>query len=914
MARGIKINGIQWDLAHYRRIGRYAALVDEIYRKAASEAARIGAGLQINPQKPFSFDQFPQTKARVDKLFADMARDMNLVIEQGMREEWLQAAKKNDEFVNYIFRNSRVPREAIEKYFNRNLEGLAAFQKRKVRGLGLSDRVWKYTRQFKNEIELGLDVGIGEGRSAQQISRDLRGYLQNPDKLFRRVRDKYGNLQLSKAAKAYHPGRGVYRSSYKNAMRLARTETNMAYRMSDHERWMQLDFVRGIEVRLSHSHPMPDICDDLKGFYPKNFIFRGWHAQCYDEESEVLTNSGWKYFKDVKETDKILSLNPENKGLEWVGIAINISRKHTGDMIWFHNKTLDVLVTPEHEMVYLNKRDGSIMKRQAHEYDMNKGGFYRSSEYSAPDRDCIKIGSSTFDFDAFCEFMGYWLSDGSVIRNYQIFIAQKEGDPNRANIEHCIKRLGLDPKPVKNGINCYSKDLTSYLKQFGVSYKKYIPDVIKNSSPRQIKIFLDAFISCDGYIKKPKGFVGSRGSYCISKEGQRTYFTTSEQMAADIGELIVKIGKRPSYNTDYTKGKRQEFRNGTYTINHNSLRISECNGKTATVFEKEIVQYDGMVYDLTLTKNHIMYIRRKGKCFWGSNCLCHAIPVMLTDEEFDQFERAMLNGEDVSKFKSSQDIKTVPRGFVDWIEGNKDRVRNWKSQPFFVRDNFKRGRIENGLRILAGSEPNPISFVPDMLEAYEEDQGVKINREIFSLLTHKIPFERKAAPSAAYNFQDDFVNIPRLPDYKLSKWKSESVIYHEFGHAADWHHNLKDRSDVKALMNKYRKQLSQNRNEGYKRINEKLWELGERYYIENKHDLMNMTGAAHDTLKALNKHFGAGHSEEYFSQKGFSEAEFIAHMFENKYLGNQVFKETMPDLYKEMIELAEKIIAEIKQK
>lgn len=75
MARGIKINGTQWDLAHYRRIGRYAALVDEIYRKAASEAARIGAGLQINPQKPFSFAQFPQTKARVDKLFADMARD-----------------------------------------------------------------------------------------------------------------------------------------------------------------------------------------------------------------------------------------------------------------------------------------------------------------------------------------------------------------------------------------------------------------------------------------------------------------------------------------------------------------------------------------------------------------------------------------------------------------------------------------------------------------------------------------------------------------------------------------------------------------------------------------------------------------------------------------------------------------------
>ena len=67
-----------------------------------------------------------------------------------------------------------------------------------------------------------------------RMSRDVCGYLRNPDKLFRRVRDKHGNLRLSKAAKAYHPGRGVYRSSYRNALRLTATENNMAYRTADH--------------------------------------------------------------------------------------------------------------------------------------------------------------------------------------------------------------------------------------------------------------------------------------------------------------------------------------------------------------------------------------------------------------------------------------------------------------------------------------------------------------------------------------------------------------------------------------------------------------------------------------------------------------------------------------------------------
>lgn len=58
------------------------------------------------------------------------------------------------------------------------------------------------------------------------MTRDLRNYLQHPDVLFRRVRDQHGILRLSQAAKDYHPGQGVYRSSYKNARRLTATETN----------------------------------------------------------------------------------------------------------------------------------------------------------------------------------------------------------------------------------------------------------------------------------------------------------------------------------------------------------------------------------------------------------------------------------------------------------------------------------------------------------------------------------------------------------------------------------------------------------------------------------------------------------------------------------------------------------------
>ena len=90
----------------------------------------------------------------------------------------------------------------------------------------------------------------------------------------------------SKAAAAFHPGQGVYRSSYKNAMRLTRSEINMAYRESERLRWANLDFVVGFEIRLSNNHtttdpktgkkvPFVDICDTLAGRYPKSFVFKG---------------------------------------------------------------------------------------------------------------------------------------------------------------------------------------------------------------------------------------------------------------------------------------------------------------------------------------------------------------------------------------------------------------------------------------------------------------------------------------------------------------------------------------------------------------------------------------------------------------------------------------------------------------
>lgn len=274
-----------WDLAHYKRIEDYVSAIDRLHNQAIAAFARMVTKAKIDPEKPFSFTDYPSLKNAAVKIVTDLGVKMQTVIESGSSEQWLFACKKNDAFLQSLFDTSKIDKPILEAYQDRNLDALSAFQSRKIAGMDLSGRIWKQTDQFKKSMELGIDVGLGEGRSAQQLSRDLRQNLLDPDRLFRRVRDKRGQLQLSKAAQAFHPGQGVYRSSYKNAMRLTRSEINMAYRESERLRYDNLDFVLGFEVRLSNNHtlngkPFVDICDVLAGRYPKTFIFTGWHPQC----------------------------------------------------------------------------------------------------------------------------------------------------------------------------------------------------------------------------------------------------------------------------------------------------------------------------------------------------------------------------------------------------------------------------------------------------------------------------------------------------------------------------------------------------------------------------------------------------------------------------------------------------------
>ncbi len=292
----------KYEKKHQRNLSAFGRQVDAIFKQAATEAAALGITLDDLPTEGIlSLSNLPRTERAVKEMMENLVRNLSACIINGITLSWQLANEKNGSLCDKVFGDIKdeLSDEMKKRYYSNNSEALEAFLQRKEAGLKLSERVWRYADEFKNEIEMGLDVGIRDGVAAERMQRGLQQYLRNPNMLFRRVRDIHGNLQLSKRAKEYHPGRGVYRSSYKNARRLTVTETNMAYRSADYLRFQNLDFVVGVRIVLSNNHPDDDICNELsaplgstytkgKGCYPKDFKFVGWHPHCRCHVETIL--------------------------------------------------------------------------------------------------------------------------------------------------------------------------------------------------------------------------------------------------------------------------------------------------------------------------------------------------------------------------------------------------------------------------------------------------------------------------------------------------------------------------------------------------------------------------------------------------------------------------------------------------
>lgn len=277
-----------------KRLGR-------LYSDYVKKLTSLGYGEDVlEDDALFNFDNFPQLKARLNDIFNDYYQNSLLCYKSGITDG-VALAYNHDEMVigGYSVLNDKALRVARDT-------AAATFISNRLKtknGLNLAQIVWNYCQQTKSEFEMAMSNtiadGIKKGSSAEEVGKSIRKYLNDPDMMYRR----YHTIKVQKNGKKKDVvtwrrrriidgkvrfieeplekvGMGVYRSARKNALRVARTEINSAYHKARNERWQNEPFVIGQYIHVSPQHNIDDICNDLEGRYPKDYVWISWHPQC----------------------------------------------------------------------------------------------------------------------------------------------------------------------------------------------------------------------------------------------------------------------------------------------------------------------------------------------------------------------------------------------------------------------------------------------------------------------------------------------------------------------------------------------------------------------------------------------------------------------------------------------------------
>lgn len=297
-----------------KRLDKYTAVVEQIYEFLNLEAAKI-VGItdySANTPIPFKFTDYPQTQKRINDLQAAFVNDIHSVIYRGTSDEWKNSNEVQDLMADKVLKayTATIDKEKYKVLYQTNSDALKAFQNRRDRGFNVSAKLWQQSTIYKEELEAAISCAIQKGTSAVTLSKQISKYLLDFPSLQKDYKEKYGSAEHLKDCE--------YRS-----IRLARSEINMAYRTAENERWKQMDFVVGYEIKRSGREFPCVVCESLTGKYPKDFVWTGWHPSCRCYKIPILKTEEEFWEWDGRRESTTESVNEvkdvPNTFKQWIG-------------------------------------------------------------------------------------------------------------------------------------------------------------------------------------------------------------------------------------------------------------------------------------------------------------------------------------------------------------------------------------------------------------------------------------------------------------------------------------------------------------------------------------------------------------------------------------------------------------------
>lgn len=368
---------------------------------------------------------------------------------------------------------------------------------------------------------------------------------------------------------------------------------------------------------------------------------------CYDDQTEVLTNEGWKLFKDLNHTELFYSMNPETYECELVKATEYVTEKYQGTMISVKSQSIDQLVTPNHKLYVTYSRDTKTtsyfrldradavdnhkmikMKKNCNPITGITDSIFNLPGLSVIDRNQYtewtrNIPDKTVNIKDLMYFLGVYVSDGCISHvGYHYIVNITKGDYTIATkIQQVMSRLSDNTvrlyKDYRKNMNCYrievhDRRLYEFCKPLGKTLEKHLPDFIWKYDYTILFSLFQGLIDGDGHYDQ------QYRSYNFS--------TISIQLRDQVQKLALHLGYSASYNIVDNRNCKGSIINGreikskhvSYDIgfimhkNEPIIKTTKRNAISETL-------YDGTVYCVELEKYHLLYIRRNGKTVWSGN-------------------------------------------------------------------------------------------------------------------------------------------------------------------------------------------------------------------------------------------------------------------------------------------------------
>ena len=351
---------------------------------------------------------------------------------------------------------------------------------------------------------------------------------------------------------------------------------------------------------------------------------------CFDFETEILTDEGWKFFGNLTKEEKVATLG-ENQIVEYQKPYKYIDRQHDGEMYSYDGR-INFCVTEKHRLPIITRHNRDINRKfiltHKEVCSIKDRGWLPRTGIPRRDKNKEKYinlkpelnnnanNSNKIKLTDFLFFYGFWLAEGCLYQKgsaYLVIVDQK-GD-----IDYILKPLGFNISKYKTKTDCIrysicSKQFYEYMYSLNGRQKsdtKKIPRWILNLSDKYLLHVFNGMMIGDGTNNKILG----------------VYNTVSKQLADDFQELLFKIGKVGNikkYESKHTHilGKLIKKKNPYYRI-----IISEHTECMIMPNKIKKEYYHGKIYCVCVP-NETIFVRRKGTPYWSLNCYdaaCHAV-------------------------------------------------------------------------------------------------------------------------------------------------------------------------------------------------------------------------------------------------------------------------------------------------